>query len=126
MTFTSSDENRQRIAAVRTGMRVLDSTGEDIGTVERVKPSDPRGLTADRQTAGEPESFVSHVVESVAGPEPDVPPTQAAKLVLLGYLKVDGKGPVDRDLYVAADEINDVEEDVVYLSVPRDRLVSEA
>lgn len=126
MTFTSSDESRPHIAAVRTGMRVLDSNGQEIGTVERVKASDPRGLTADRQTAGEPESFVSHVVESVSGPEPDVPPAHAAKLVRVGYLKVDGKGPLDRDLYVAADEITDVEEDAVYLSVPRDRLVTEA
>ncbi len=126
MTFTSSDESRQPIAAVRTGMRVLDSTGQEIGTVERVKTSDPRVFTADRQTAGEPGSFFGHVVESVSGPEPDVPPAQVARLVRLGYLKVDGKGLVDTDLYVAADEITGVDQDVVYLSVPRDQLVTEA
>jgi hypothetical protein len=125
MTFTS-DGGPQQITAVRTGMHVLDSTGQEIGTVERVAMSDPRGLTADRQTAGEPESFLDHVVESVSGPEPDVPPEQAARLVRLGYLKVDGKGLADRDWYVAADEITEVEEDVVHLSVPRDRLVTEA
>jgi hypothetical protein len=126
MTFTSSGEGPQYLTAVHTGMRVQDSTGEEIGTVERVKMSDPRGLTADRQIAGEPESFLGHVVESVSGPEPDVPPGDVAKLVRLGYLKVDGNGLVDRDCYVAADEITGVEDDVVYLSVPRDQLVTEA
>jgi hypothetical protein len=125
MAFASSDEGRPPIAAVRTGMRVLDSTGREIGTVEDVKIGDPRGLTPERQVAGETESFLDHVVESVSGPEPDVPPALAAKLIRLGYVKVDGKELVDRDRYVAADEIADVTEDMVHLSVPRNRLATE-
>jgi hypothetical protein len=107
-------------------MRVIDSSGREIGTVERVQMGDPLGLTADGQTAGEVGSFLDHLVESVSGPEPDVSPAAADRLVRLGYLKVDGKDLLDRDHYVAADEIADVTENVVHLSVPGDRLATEA
>jgi hypothetical protein len=121
----ASDESGQPIAAVRKGMRVVDSDGLDIGAVERVKMGDPLGLTADRQVAGEVDSFLDHVVESVSGPEPDVSPGLAGRLVRLGYVKVDGEGFADRDRYVAADEIADVTTDEVHLSIPQDQLATE-
>jgi hypothetical protein len=124
--MTSSEGSWHPITAVRSGMRVVDSTGREIGTVERIMMGDPRGLTPKGQAVGEAESFLDHVVQSVSGPEPDVPPALAARLVRLGYVKVDGKGLVDTDRYVAADEIADVREDVVHLSVPGNRLAMEA
>jgi hypothetical protein len=72
--------------------------------------------------AGEVESFWGHAVESVSGPEPDVPPALAARLVRLGYLEVDGDGLTDRHRYVAADEIAEVTDGMMRLSVPRNRM----
>lgn len=40
-------------------------------------------------------------------------------------LKVDRKGLFGRDLYVAADEIDRVEDGTVYLSVPQNALLAE-
>jgi hypothetical protein len=125
MASTSSEESRSPLAAVRTGMRVLDSTGEQIGTVEDVKMADPRAFTADRQAVGEVDTFLEHLVQSVTGPEPDVPPGLAATLLRVGYLKVDGPGLADTDRYVAANDIADITDSVVRLAVPRNRTVTE-
>lgn len=125
MSSMSSDAGGHPIAAVRTGMRVLDSAGEQLGTVEDVRPPDPRPFTSDLQVKGDVDTFLDHLVQGVSGPEPDVPPDRAAELVRLGYLKVDGDGLLDTDRYVAADQIADIADGVVRLAVARNRLATE-
>jgi hypothetical protein len=125
MTSTSSDPDGQAIAAVRTGMRVVDSAGAEVGTVEHVDLGQPGALTADLLSRGEAGSFPEHVVESVSGPEPDVPPARVEELVRHGYVKVDRGALTDVDMYVAAGEIADVAEGVVRLTVRQNQLVTE-
>ncbi|MFK3981654.1 hypothetical protein ACI2K4_14900 [Micromonospora sp. NPDC050397] len=112
------------IAQVTEGMRVIDPVGEEVGTVVAVRLGDPNAVTAqdppDRN--GLLGAQVPHTAE---GDEPDVPPDLAARLLRTGYLKVDSEGLLARDLYVEADQIAQVDRDVVELAVSRAELASE-
>jgi hypothetical protein len=125
-TSNSSNQNSHPIAAVRVGMRVVDSAGAVIGTAEHVQMGDPREFNVDRQTFGDAESFPRYLLETLTGPEPDVPPGRVPELVRRGYVKVNGRDLLDTDTYVAADEIATVDGDVVRLSVPRTQLATES
>ena len=103
------------IEKVLEGMPVRDSQGNEIGKVELVKMGDPGSVTTVGQDVDK---------------KPAVPPPFADRLVRIGYLKVDRKGLFARDVYVAATEIDRVEEDPVrgdkvILNVPQDMLLSE-
>jgi hypothetical protein len=54
--------------------------------------------------------------------EPTVAPAIRARLLRLGYFKIDGKGWIDTDRYVPSDKIADVSADTVRLSVTEDGL----
>ena len=103
------------IEKVLEGMPVRDSQGNEIGKVEVVKMGDPGAVTTVGQDVDK---------------KPAVPPPFADRLVRIGYLKVDRKGLFARDVYVAATEIDHVEEDAVngdkvILNVPQDMLLAE-
>jgi hypothetical protein len=103
------------IERVLAGMPVIDSQGNEIGKVELVKMGDSEAVTTVGQDVDK---------------KPDVPPPFADRLVRIGYLRVDRKGLFARDAYVAATEIDRVEEDAVrgdkvILNVPEDMLLSE-
>jgi hypothetical protein len=66
------------------------------------------------------------VPHTESGDEPDVPPDLAARLLRTGYLKVDSRGLLTHDLYVEADQIAEVNQDVVELTVERAHLIPEA
>ena len=131
MTFENTSDNtfedngHALIANVAEGMHVIDSTGTDLGTVEEVKMGEPGAATAQGQHTGEPHGIVESIVETVSGTEPEVPDELAEHLLRVGYLKVDGKGLLDRDRYVAADQIAAVEADTVHLRVTRDQVGAE-
>jgi hypothetical protein len=99
------------IILVREGMKVVDASGKEIGKVEFVKFGDPEALT----TLGE---------ESELG-EPHVPGELRERLVRAGFVKIDRKGFFRPDAYVGADEIDHVENGVVYLSVEDKSLPNE-
>lgn len=138
------------IGAVREGMKVLDTDGAEVGTVDMVKMGDSAAETsAGQQAPGTATSAeVPPVIPAtpaggagtggapVAAPigilaagrssnEPDVPPSLAERLLRTGYLKIDSKGFFSRDLYVGADHIDRVDDDTVVLSTSKDRLVKE-
>jgi hypothetical protein len=113
------------IAQVIPGMTVLDSTGVEVGKVETVKMGDPEAVTTEGQDAGESEGVVRALADSIFGAEPDVPGPLAARLLRLGYLKVDGKGLLEADRYVARDEIAEVADNTVRLNVRKDQLAKE-
>ncbi|MFS8477413.1 MAG: hypothetical protein FWJ93_00280 [Micromonosporaceae bacterium] len=115
---------RHPLTAVVSGMRVVDSAGEDIGRVDYVKMGDPQAVTIQGQQTG-PDTLVEQLAEAVAGPEPDLPPSVAARLLRIGFFKIDSPG-VGRDRYAAADEIADVTDDSVLLAVTGDRLARES
>jgi hypothetical protein len=119
-----SSEQRQPIAAAVEGMRVLDRDGTEVGTVEQVKLGDPGAVTTQGQRAGEVSGLIGFVVNSVAGSEPDLPGTLAARLLRLGYIKIDG-GLFGPDRYAAADEIAEAGDGLVRLRVPAGQLPTE-
>lgn len=110
--------------AVVAGMRVVDSADDEIGTVEYVKMGDPDAVTIQGQEFP-PRTLVDEIAEAMVGPEPDLPPSIAARLLRVGFLKVDGEG-LATDRYVAADEIADVTDDRVILKVTGDKLARES
>src|SRR5215207_5463528 len=115
-TSACSMGQRAPIAELNDGMLVLDSAGEEIGTVEFVKMGNPEAVTGEGQTAGDDGGITALIARTFGGAEPSVPPDEAARLVRLGFFKVDGKGMFAGDLYVAADEVATVREDTVYLN----------
>lgn len=113
------------IADVAPGMTVVDSNGAEVGKVETVKMGDPEAVTTEGQHVGESEGVVRALADSVFGAEPDVPGPLAARLLRIGYVKVDGKGLLEADRYVAADEIAEVADRTIRLTVPKDHLTKE-
>ena len=118
-------DQSEPIAQVFRGMTVVDSTGAEIGKVELVKMGDPEAVTTEGQRVGESEGVVRALADSIFGSEPDVPGPLAGRLLRLGYLKVDGKGLLEADRYVAGDQIAGVADDTVRLTVSKDELSRE-
>ncbi|SDZ37095.1 hypothetical protein SAMN05444365_111143 [Micromonospora pattaloongensis] len=116
--------NPAPIAQVASGMRVVDAAGDEIGTVDRVRMGDPNAVAAQGPTVGSG-ALEGRVPDPQTGDEPEVPPDLAARLLRTGYLKIDSDGLFARDLYVGAEQIAGVNQDVVELSVTRSRLTRE-
>lgn len=112
------------IAQVTPGMRVIDATGEEVGTVIRVRVGDPDAVIAQGPTVGTG-TLEGRVPDPETGDEPEVPPDVAARMLRYGYLKVDTNSLFARDVYVEAGQIAEVREDVVSLSVPSSWLTPE-
>jgi hypothetical protein len=138
------------IGKIRNGMAVVDSSREKIGTVTMVKMSDPDAVTAEGQDSGSMDAGTAPSVVPAAplggvgagaspvaapigalaagitgGTEPDLPAPLAERLLRTGFLKIDNKGLFKHDLYVAADQIDDVSDDTVFLATTKDNLAKE-
>jgi hypothetical protein len=113
------------IAQVTSGMRVIDPDGAEVGTVIAVRLGDPNAVTAQDPPTGHG-LLGDRVPHTESGDEPDVPPDLAARMLRTGYLKVDSRGLLTRDVYVEADQIAEVNQDVVELTVDRAYLIPEA
>lgn len=124
MASTFPGKRRHPIVAVVAGMRVVDSADHEIGTVGYVRMGDPEAVTTQGQEYP-PRTLVDEIAEAIVGPEPDLPPSIAARLLRVGFLKVDGAG-LATDRYVAADEIADVTDDRVLLKVTGEMLARES
>jgi hypothetical protein len=88
------------IATVNVGMTVVDSEGQEAGTVSAVQM---------------PGTDV----------RPEIPAGLAERLLTTGYLRVDGTGLLSNDTYAGGDQIRDTVEGepaVVNLTVRRDEL----
>ncbi|HEX6967919.1 MAG TPA: hypothetical protein VF174_03740 [Micromonosporaceae bacterium] len=110
------------ITQVTEGMRVIDADGAEVGVVDLVRLSDPDAVTVQAPVDG---SAVSDLAGSTEVDEPNVPPDAAARLLRNGYLKVDGEEPFDLAVYVQADQIDDVQDNLVQLNVGMEDLISE-
>ena len=89
------------IAQVNTGMQVVDSAGEEVGTVSAVQMPD-------------------------TGDAADVPPADADRLRRTGYVRVETSGLLSHDAFVEAGQVSHVDEvdgGVVTLNVTKDRLL---
>jgi hypothetical protein len=110
------------ITQVSEGMRVIDADGAEVGVVDLVRLSDIDAVTVQAPVDG---SAVSDLAGSTEVEEPDVPADVAARLLRKGYLKVDGEEPFDVAVYVEADQIEDVRDNVVQLNVGMEDLITE-
>jgi hypothetical protein len=113
------------IELVREGMRVVDRDGKEVGPVELVKFGDPDAVTTMGQGEIPGEELLGMPPKIFTPPEPRVVGELAERLLRKGFLKVDDRGVLDRDYYVEADRIADVEGNVVRLKVDRDALPRE-
>lgn len=100
---------------VREGMKVLDADGNEVGTVAEVKMGDPEAITAEGQALGGGNAVTDSLVETFSQ---DLTGEQAddERLLRLGYVKVDPKGVLKKDRYIASDEIERVEAEAVHLA----------
>jgi hypothetical protein len=112
------------IKDVRKGMPVVDLAGQTVGRVEFVKLGDPEAVTTQGQRASS--DGILHVLRRFIGwREPDTAAQLADHLTRIGFVKVDGKWLLERDTYVAADQIVSVANGSVHLSVKPDDLRDE-
>ncbi len=110
------------ISMVREGMKVIDASGDEIGKVDMVRMGDPSAVTtAGEQTTGSG-NLLTDLGAAVFGTDVALPEAVAARLIRHGFIRVDGKGWIDTDRFVRADEIASVGGDTVTLSVPKERL----
>ncbi|GAA4421715.1 hypothetical protein GCM10023169_14890 [Georgenia halophila] len=107
------------ISDVREDMNVLDSAGEEVGTIAEVQMSDPDAVTPAGQ--GQNESLVGRIADAL---RPSGLPDQAQEnLARKGYVRIDAKGPFAGSRYAAADEIASVKEQTVALTIPEEKLL---
>ncbi|MFC8618427.1 hypothetical protein ACFT9M_18715 [Micromonospora purpureochromogenes] len=109
-------EQQAAISRVTTGMRVIDTAGVEVGTVDLVQRGDPNAVTVQAPTA-DPGGSLDELIESAAVEEPDVPADLAARLLRTGYLKVSTELARTGAVYVLADQIAAVTDGQVRLCV---------
>jgi hypothetical protein len=113
------------MAQVREGMRVVDAAGDELGKVEYVKIGDPEAATVAEDMPTD-RGIVRDVIEAFRDQdEPKVPEPLRSRLMRQGFIKIDGKGWIDTDRYVAADGISRVAGDTVTLLVTKDQIPSD-
>ncbi|MEV2236495.1 hypothetical protein [Micromonospora sp. NPDC049891] len=119
-------DQRTTLSQVTTGMRVVDSAGLDVGTVDLVQRGDPNAVTVQGAPTTDPGSSLDELIESAAVEEPDVPADLAARLLRTGYLKVSTDLVPTGAVYVLADQISAVTPTTVTLNTPATTLPPEA
>lgn len=115
-------DNPSPLTQITEGMRVIDADGAEVGVVELVRPSDEDAVTVQAPVGDE---SLADLAGTPDVDEPDVPADVAARLMRGGYLKVDGEEPFDVAVYVEADQIADVRDNLVQLNVGMEDLVEE-
>jgi hypothetical protein len=114
-------DSERRLAGVRYGMRVLDSTGAPVGFVCAVKHADHLAIDAYGRRIGQSTDLIA-LLPHLKAVEPKVGSMRdAARLVRLGYVKIDGRGVDHVNRYALAEDIQSVD-DLIRLSVPRHEL----
>ena len=108
------------ISKVMIGDTVVDSTGNELGTVKFVKMGDPNAVTDEGQEDDSP-GFLG-----LGGDDYDMGslPEQARhQLMRVGFIHIDVSWADDR--FAAAGQIARVENNTVYLSVPEANLIGQ-
>lgn len=113
------------IAQVQEGMEVVDSAGQQVGKVTAVRMGDPGAATVDSER-GDRGGFLQDIANLFGSDdEPDLPAPLQARLMRIGFVKVDESVLTPTDRYISANQIAGVSDDTVRLNVTRDRIRSE-
>jgi hypothetical protein len=108
--------NEGMLAQVRQGMTVVDSAGEEVGTVGYVQFADPNA--AQVETDGDERDLgILDVFDPDAGGD-DV----TERMRQRGYMRIDAKGIFASEKYVLADDVASVDGDTVRLGVLKDAI----
>lgn len=121
MTDSTHQQGPGLLRDVHEGMTVLDADGDDLGTVAEVKMGDAEAATGAGQQMPESNDIVSSFGRAIR-PGSGLPEQIAARLIRIGYFRVDRR--LARDVYVAADQVQIVDADQVRLNVAADMLAT--
>lgn len=115
------------LTQVREGMDVLDSAGDKIGTVETLKMTEEDPDTA-RVEQMEPDqglsrntTFLDDLIDVFR--TDDVPEELHQSLLRKGFIRIDADGIFAADRYVLPEQIANVNDDKVNLTVHKDQLI---
>ncbi|WP_150309108.1 DUF2171 domain-containing protein [Planctomonas psychrotolerans] len=100
--------------SVREGMRVVGSDGSKFGTVEDLKIGDPEAVTADGQVDPETDGIADDGIRSFEESS-GLSHHEAERLQRIGYVKVKRGAIFGRHAYLGADELDRVEDDVLWI-----------
>ncbi|WP_020387396.1 hypothetical protein [Kribbella catacumbae] len=125
MTERSSTPGLPVLQAIWKGMPVVDRDGALIGSVKFVREGDPFASVVVNDKPFAEENLNEAFARALTSVEPQVDLPVAEQLIRRGFLKVAGAGLMDHDRYVAADQIAEADEDIVWLSARSDELVIE-
>ncbi|MGI5187227.1 hypothetical protein ACQEVI_03680 [Promicromonospora sp. CA-289599] len=109
------------IRDVTTGMTVIDTGGETVGTVDEVHMADAGAATGAGQSPDQPGGTVAWIAEAFRG-NSEMGQQAQERLIRLGYVRIDASGLFSGHRYVEADQIAAVAGDQVQLSVTADQL----
>jgi hypothetical protein len=109
------------MAQVRVGMRVLDSEGEELGTVDDLKAGDPTAATGAGQGGSKDGGLMDDLARAFGGGT-DLPRQTAERLLRVGYIRINRQGFLAGTAYAPADRLQDVIGDTVRLTVTSERL----
>lgn len=113
------------LESVSKGMRVVDVSGKDIGTVEQIVPPNEKAEVFEEAVAASQQDLITLGLNSLFGREPKVPELMARRLFHTGYIKISARGFWGSDSYAAIDAITRVEEGKVYLNLTRHELAAQ-
>ncbi len=113
---------------IQVGMHVLDSTGEEIGTVADFRFSEnedepdvePAELDADDQH--EDKSLIGQIGRAIT-PGDELPEGLRDRLLLEGYIRLDTKGLFAADRYIPPAQIDSASGEEIVLNVGKDELL---
>ena len=115
------------LRGIREGMKVYDSSNNEIGEVERVMfgdddPSTPEPeATAVSSRGQRRDTLIDNIAEAFR-PD-DLPEEVREKLLLQGFIRIDADGLFAADRYVTPEQIGSVTEDGVVLKVRKEELL---
>lgn len=126
---TSYQQDDDLLTLIREGMAVDDHEGKRVGVVEFVKFTDKNSSMPSVETVGvanyggyERRSVIRDIRDGLVADD-DLPDNLRSRLMREGYIRIDG-GFLSPDRVATLNQIADVSDESVTLSVSRDELIT--
>ena len=117
-------------SSIHEGMKVVDRSMHEIGTVEtfRATDDDPEGAGGQGAVGVSPaleedRNSLAAVLADVFAPDDELPREMQEKAMREGFVRVDGRGLFSADRYIFPEHIDRVEGDRLVLNVEKDALL---